>query len=42
MARPTTFLNLSDLSKGLARALAEGIETQAFPADQAMLSIVSF
>ena len=42
MNRPATFFNFSDLSEGIARNLAEGIETRVFPGDQAMLSVVSF
>jgi len=42
MTRPDTFFNLGDLSTGIARTLAQGIETRVFPGDQAMLSVVSF
>ena len=42
MSRPETFFNFADLSEGIARNLAEGIETRVFPGDQAMLSVVSF
>ena len=42
MTRPAEFFNLSDLSNGVARTLAEGIETRVFNGDQAMLSVVSF
>ena len=42
MTRPDTFFNLSDLSEGIARTLAAGIETRVFPGEQAMFSIVSF
>jgi len=35
-----TFFNLNDLSQGIHRVLAEGLETRVFPGDQAMLSIV--
>lgn len=42
MSRPDTFFNFGDLSKGIARSLAQGIETRVFPGDQAMLSVVSF
>ena len=42
MTRPDTFFNLADLSEGIARTLAPGIDTRVFPGDQAMLSVVSF
>lgn len=42
MIRPDTFFNLADLSEGIARTLADGIETRVFPGEQAMFSIVSF
>ncbi len=42
MNRPDTFFNFADLGEGIARSLAEGIETRVFPGDQAMLSVVSF
>ncbi|MEM6890292.1 MAG: cupin domain-containing protein [Pseudomonadota bacterium] len=42
MARPETFFNFADLSEGIARTLAEGIETRVFPGEQAMFSVVSF
>ncbi|MEM8728976.1 MAG: cupin domain-containing protein [Pseudomonadota bacterium] len=42
MSRPDTFFNFSDLSTGIARSLADGIETRVFPGEQAMLSVVSF
>lgn len=42
MDRPDTFFNFADLSAGVARTLAPGIETRVFPGDQAMLSVVSF
>ena len=42
MSRPDTFFNFDDLSEGIVRTLAEGIETRVFPGDQAMLSVVSF
>ena len=42
MTKPNTFFNLADLSEGIARTLADGIETRVFPGDQAMLSVVSF
>ena len=40
--RPDTFFNFADLSGGIARTLAEGIETRVFPGEQAMFSVVSF
>ncbi|MEO1723921.1 MAG: cupin domain-containing protein [Pseudomonadota bacterium] len=42
MSRPETFFNLADLSAGVARTLASGIETWVFTGEQAMLSVVSF
>ena len=42
MNRPATFFNFSDLSEGIARNLAAGIETRVYPGDQAMLSVVRF
>ncbi len=42
MTRPDMFFNFSDLSQGIARTLAEGIQTRVFPGDKAMLSVVSF
>jgi hypothetical protein len=42
MDRPDTFFNFADLSEGIARTLAEGIETRVFPGEQAMFSFVSF
>lgn len=42
MSRPETFFNLSDLSRGIARNLAPGIDTRVFPGEQSMFSIVSF
>lgn len=42
MSRPDTFFNFSDLSAGIARELAPGIETKVFPGEQAMFSVVSF
>ena len=42
MSRPDTFFNFADLSEGIARTLAAGIETRVFPGEQAMLSVVSF
>lgn len=42
MSRPDTFFNFADLSKGVARTLAPGIETRVFPGEQAMFSVVSF
>ncbi len=34
------FFNLKDLSQGIKRTLAEGLETRIFPGDQAMLSVL--
>jgi quercetin dioxygenase-like cupin family protein len=42
MTRPDTFFNLADLSAGIARTLAPGIDTRIFAGEQAMLSVVSF
>lgn len=42
MDRPDGFFNFGDLSAGISRTLAEGIQTQVFPGQQAMFSIVSF
>lgn len=42
MNKPNTFFNFSDLSQGMSRTLANGIETRVFPGEQAMLSVVSF
>lgn len=42
MTRPNTFFNFADLSDGVARTLAPGIDTRVFAGDQAMLSVVSF
>ncbi len=42
MSRPENFHNLSDLSQGVARTLAPGIDTRVFAGDQAMVSVVSF
>lgn len=42
MKRPDTFHNMSDLSAGIARSLAPGIDTRVFGGEQAMLSIVTF
>lgn len=42
MRRPETFFNFADLSAGIARRLAPGIDTRVFAGDQAMLSVVSF
>jgi len=36
------FFNFADLSAGVARTLAHGIETRVFAGEQAMLSVVSF
>lgn len=35
-----TFFNLDDLSQGIRRTLADGLETRIFPGDRAMLSVV--
>ena len=35
------FFKLSDLSAGLARELAPGVNTRIFPGEQAMLSVVT-
>ncbi len=35
------FFNLTDLSKGIQRGLAEGITARVFPGDQAMVSLVT-
>lgn len=42
MSRPDTFFNFADLSDGIARTLATGIETRVFPGEHAMFSVVSF
>ena len=42
MTKPAEFFSLSDLSAGIARTLAPGIETRVFAGDQAMISVVSF
>lgn len=42
MNRHDTFFNFADLSEGIARTLAHGIETRVFPGEQAMFSVVSF
>ena len=42
MSKPDTFFTLSDLSAGVPRTLAPGIDTRVFAGEQAMLSIVSF
>lgn len=34
------FFNRDDLSQGIHRVLAEGLETRVFPGEQAMLSVV--
>ena len=41
MNRPDTFFNFGDLSAGLARTLAPGLEARVFPGEQAMFSIVT-
>ncbi|MEM9716292.1 MAG: cupin domain-containing protein [Pseudomonadota bacterium] len=35
------FFNINDLSEGIHRNLAEGVEARVFPGDQAMVSIVT-
>ena len=35
-----TFFNLHDLSQGIRRELADGLETRVFPGDNVMLSVV--
>jgi quercetin dioxygenase-like cupin family protein len=35
-----TFFNLHDLSQGIRRQLADGLETRVFPGDNVMLSVV--
>ena len=42
MTRPDTFFNFADLSAGVARNLAPGINTRVFAGEHAMLSVVSF
>ncbi|MEM6973426.1 MAG: cupin domain-containing protein [Pseudomonadota bacterium] len=42
MSRPDTFFNFADLSAGIARTLAPGIDTRIFTGEHAMLSVVSF
>lgn len=42
MSKPDTFFKFSDLSAGIARNLAPGIDTRVFAGDQAMLSVVNF
>ncbi len=42
MSRPDTFFNFADLSAGIARNLAPGIDTRIFAGEHAMLSVVSF
>jgi quercetin dioxygenase-like cupin family protein len=42
MDRPDTFFNFADLTRGIARTLAPGIETRVFPGEQAMFSVVDF
>jgi quercetin dioxygenase-like cupin family protein len=36
----STFFNLHDMSQGIQRVLADGMETRIFPGEQAMLSVV--
>ena len=40
MQKNEYFFNLDDLSKGISRKLADGIKTNIFPGEQAMVSIV--
>ena len=42
MTRPYTFFNFADLSAGVARSLASGIDAAVFAGERAILSIVSF
>lgn len=42
MSQSKNFFSLADLSAGIARTLADGIETRIFVGDQAMLSAVQF
>lgn len=42
MTRPENFYTFADLDSGIARTLAEGIETRVFPGEQAMFSVVTF
>lgn len=42
MSKVDNFYNFSDLSEGIARTLAPGIDTRIFAGEQAMLSVVSF
>ncbi len=42
MTKPENFFNFAELSAGIARTLAAGIETRVFPGEQAMFSVVSF
>ena len=42
MTRPDTFFNFADLSQGIARTLAPGIDTRVFAGEHAILSVVSF
>jgi len=41
MTKPQEFYNLDDLTQGIQRTLAPGMETRIFAGDQAMLSVVS-
>ena len=34
------FFNIDDMSQGISRTLADGLETRIFPGEQAMLSVV--
>jgi hypothetical protein len=34
------FFNLHDMSQGIARALAEGLDTRIFPGENVILSVV--
>jgi quercetin dioxygenase-like cupin family protein len=41
MSDKNEFFNLDDLSQGMHRELAKGINTRIFPGEQAMLSVVT-
>jgi len=41
MSEKNEFFNLDDLSQGIHRELAQGINTRIFPGEQAMLSVVT-
>ncbi len=42
MSDNAEFFNLDNMSEGIQRTLAEGVNTRIFIGDQAMLSVVSF